>query len=640
MQQNKTPVRPTTQTDLFAAPFSWQLSFWLIFGASTLVFVPQCLDMYLAPRFFLLSLSLLVAGIALRMPLRARADWRIHGFDFLMLGWYILNLASIFWAYSWSEAVFYSQKTALLFLVYWLVRQSLALETALIRTTLRQITTVLGWVVSLILGIQIGRAVLAHGLDNDVLYEYAQLVFGNKSLAADYLSLLLVLHLLLWREIKFKFNGPALALTLICIILALQTRTVYLALAAGGLLYVLGRAWVDVAFRPLFFRRWLPIGLLGFVLLIGFLQWKGGGSLVERLNPSNYLESATANERRFVWYKTNVLNADHFWWGVGNGSWKLWFPSKNIEGGFRLQEQNVVFTRAHNDYLEIRAEMGIVGVIWFCALFGFAFLAGLYTLSKSKDLEADREILLLLAGILIYGVIQYFDFPRERPELQAMLGLLLGWLAWRTHDFWQRGPGITLSGKHRVLAFFAACSLVFSITIGWYRMQGEMHNVNMLKAQVAKNYALMAKEAAESANPFYEYDDVALPLRYHEGLALTHLKRIPEAVAAFEEAYWMNPWNFAIANNYATALAQDGKVEDAIPLFEKTVAINPKADESKSNLAYLYMQKGDSAKAMEWYHRIDTIVQPQTEQDRQKNELIKRDQAELLKILQELQKIK
>jgi hypothetical protein len=38
----------------------------------------------------------------------------------------------------------------------------------------------------------------------------------------------------------------------------------------------------------------------------------------------------------------------------------------------------------------------------------------------------------------------------------------------------------------------------------------------------------------------------------------------------------MNPWSFAVTNNYATALAQAGKLDEAIPLFEKTVVINPK----------------------------------------------------------------
>lgn len=638
MQQLKTAVHSTTETPAFSSLFAWKLSFWLVLGVSTLVYWPLCLDLYLAPRFFSLAFSLLIAGFLLRKSLYAQADWRMHGFDFWMLGWYVFNTASIFWAYSWSEAVFYSQKTGLLLLVYWLVRQGFEIQEGVVRKTLRQLVTVLGSVASVIVLAQISWAFSEQGLDNDTLYKYANGVFGNKSLTTDFLCLVLFLHFLLWKDLKLKFVRPTLACTLILLILVLQTRTVYLALVAGILFYGVARAFTDPAFRPVFLKRILPIGLLFGAILVVFLQWKGGGSVVERLNPANYLESASANERRFVWYKTNVLNADHYWWGVGDGSWKLWFPSKNIEGGFRLQEQNVVFTRAHNDYLEVRAELGITGAFWFCALFGLAFLSGILVLRTEQTQTQRNEILWLLSGLLAYCVIQYFDFPRERPELQAMLGLMLGWLAWRTKGFWQKGPGMVVGTGRKLGGYAAAVVLVFCLTIGWYRIQGEMHNVSMLKAQVAKNYAKMATEAALAANVFYEYDDVALPMPYHEGLALAHLNQTSEAEDAFEMAYWMNPWSFLVTNNYATALARAGKMDEAIPLFEKTVAINPKSDEGKSNLAYLYMKKGDSEKAMAWYHKIDTIVKPQTEQDRLKNEQIKSLQSELLKILQDLRK--
>ena len=42
---------------------------------------------------------------------------------------------------------------------------------------------------------------------------------------------------------------------------------------------------------------------------------------------------------------------------IGSGNWKLQFPSKNISGGFRLQEKDLVFTRVHNDFLEVWAEI-------------------------------------------------------------------------------------------------------------------------------------------------------------------------------------------------------------------------------------------------------------------------------------------
>ena len=101
----------------------------------------------------------------------------------------------------------------------------------------------------------------------------------------------------------------------------------------------------------------MGIGLVVLALLAGgYGLSRLGGSLAERLNPATYLDSGTAAERRFVWYKTDLLNRENFWLGVGNGAWKLKLPSHSLQGGYRLEELQVAFTRAHNDYLEVRAE--------------------------------------------------------------------------------------------------------------------------------------------------------------------------------------------------------------------------------------------------------------------------------------------
>ncbi|MBL0113432.1 MAG: O-antigen ligase family protein [Saprospiraceae bacterium] len=66
------------------------------------------------------------------------------------------------------------------------------------------------------------------------------------------------------------------------------------------------------------------------------------------------------NEGLFGTKQDNSL--DKWITGYGAGGWKLVFPSKSIEGSYRLQSQNIMFTRAHNDFLEIWAELGITGI--------------------------------------------------------------------------------------------------------------------------------------------------------------------------------------------------------------------------------------------------------------------------------------
>lgn len=610
----------------------WRLLLWLAFAANALFFIPQCLDRYLAPRFFFLSLVLLVSLFLIWKDLRKNADWRLHTFDLLLLGWYGMNLASIGWAFSWSEAIFYTQKVLLLFLTYWLVRQALTRDEGMVRVTLRQATTVLTFAVCGILLVQMGLAVSEHGLDNERLYDYAIGVFGNKSLASDFLFFLLVFNVLFKKEQRHDSVGATqihpdttffwISIGLLAaLILLLQTRTVYVATAVGAVVYLSVRAISEPSFFQIFKKKILPAAVLGFGLLVALLTLKGSGnSLAERLNPFTYMESQTANERKFVWYKTDLLNADHFWWGVGNGSWKFWFPSKSIEGSYRLQEQNVVFTRAHNDYLEVRSEMGIVGAVLFCTLFGVAFLVAIWAFRKQEKTSRVRhDLLVLAAGLLGYCIIQYFDFPRERIELQVVLAVLFAYIAFHARTLWERWPGIFVKKYSRPFLLLAAVGLVFNLFIGWNRIVGEIHNVRMLEAQTRRDYKTALREAQAAQNRFYAYNDVALPLAWHEGVAYYQMNQHDKSVLAFERAYRLNPWSFQVINNYASALVKTGRYREAIPLYEKVVEINPRYDDGKFNLAYVWYQVGDYPKALEWVNRIDSVPNPQTDAERQGN---------------------
>ena len=112
---------------------NWRSALWLVLFGGTLFLWPTCLDRYLAPRFFFLSLALLIAFFWLWTPLRQQKRGAI--FDWLFLGWYALNLGSVFWALSWSEGVFYAQKALLLLAVYWLLRQALSQDETMVRKT-------------------------------------------------------------------------------------------------------------------------------------------------------------------------------------------------------------------------------------------------------------------------------------------------------------------------------------------------------------------------------------------------------------------------------------------------------------------------------------------------------------------------
>jgi tetratricopeptide (TPR) repeat protein len=615
---------------------AWRVSLWLILLSGTLSFWPFCADTTLVPRFFMLSAALLVSLFLLWNDLKKHRDTRWHLFDLALLGWCLLNWIAVSWSLSWSEGVFYAQKPLLLFGVYWLIRQALHRDEDRARRELKRITLIVTLVVFVVLYFQIYIALREGGLDNETLYQFASGISGNKSLAAEFLFFLLVLNwLFVWPATNLRQKTLILALTfglLSLLIFILQVRTAMLAWTVGALVYCLVRAFFETGFRITFLKKLLPAGMLGIGLLLGLLLWKGkGNSAIERLNPLNYLESATANERRFIWYKTDLLNADHYWLGVGNGAWKFWMPSKNIGEGYRLAEGNVVFTRAHNDYLEIRSEMGMLGVLWFCGLFGMAFLMAMRALKRPEGL--DHEVLVAAVGILGYCIVQYFDFPRERIDFQVVLGVLFAILAHKSKQ-WSIAPAFNF--QFGALALLLG--LAFNLIIGWQRIRGETHLVRLMEAQAKSDWKRVASESKKAEKPFHEYTDAAMPIAWHEGVALFQLGQFDKSAQAFERAYQLNPWSFQVINNYASALVKLKRYPEAIPLFEKALTINPRYDEGKFNLAFVHYQLNDLDQSRAWLSKVDTIANPNNPVDREKNQVTNKRLLEFQKVISEKQK--
>jgi tetratricopeptide (TPR) repeat protein len=169
-------------------------------------------------------------------------------------------------------------------------------------------------------------------------------------------------------------------------------------------------------------------------------------------------------------------------------------------------------------------------------------------------------------------------------------------------------------------------------------MWGEVHNVRLLDAQEQGNWSKLASESILAENRFYEYTDAAIPIAWHEGVAWFQLGQFDKARIAFDRAYHLNPWSFQVINNYASTLVKLNRYQESLPLFEKALSINPRYDEGKFNLSFVYYQMGDYTRSGEWLTRVDTIARPSNPEDREKNRNTLKRLEEFTKVLHEKQK--
>jgi O-antigen ligase len=177
----------------------------------------------------------------------------------------------------------------------------------------------------------------------------------------------------------------------------------------------------------------LTFGLSTLLLLIavgGAFFVAGETSLVRFSGNDVSVEAPTQTTSRFhIWGVTTRMIEHNLPFGVGLGAFPAVYPAYDTGSGYQRVEQ------AHNDYLQLLSDGGIVG-----GLIGVFFLYLLAKLGR-KGLRVDNTLRRgiaagALAGLAAILVHSFFDFVLHVTAVSLMFLMLLGVLvaSCRTYD--------------------------------------------------------------------------------------------------------------------------------------------------------------------------------------------------------------
>ncbi|NLF95690.1 MAG: hypothetical protein GX569_03065 [Candidatus Riflebacteria bacterium] len=181
--------------------------------------------------------------------------------------------------------------------------------------------------------------------------------------------------------------------------------------------------------------------VLIFVGLFGVsLKTMSTDSVLDKLKWTLTLERTTSNtyERMWVWYSTiQSFNRSVPGWlfGRGFGSFKHFFPYQEAE---TLSDANketftsVTFRQAHNDWLQVLAELGITGLVLLCFLV-FRFFASIQGALRREiysrpegQMNGDHILLIGVAAAMVAQLLAALpDFPFHRIETAVYAVLFL-----------------------------------------------------------------------------------------------------------------------------------------------------------------------------------------------------------------------
>ena len=254
---------------------------------------------------------------------------------------------------------------------------------------------------------------------------------GNKNVMAA--SLLIKFPFVLWILIKEKTLSKFFAFfTLLLGVIALfilNTRSTYVGLAIIFIIYFLttiifkrGSNKKSIFIQIAYF--FIPV-LVGFFVANTILEnaiqiqgFQGGyGSVIKRAGEIT-IENQKSS-RIHLWEAAFDYATKHPLMGAGYGNWKL----ASIPYEKEFTNDLFVPYHSHNDFLEMFADLGIVGGICFGLMF-LLFPIYAFTIWRNKDAKAFHlPATISFMAVTCYAVDAFLNFPAERTAMQTMLAI-------------------------------------------------------------------------------------------------------------------------------------------------------------------------------------------------------------------------
>lgn len=168
--------------------------------------------------------------------------------------------------------------------------------------------------------------------------------------------------------------------------------------------------------------------LLAAVLIFSFVQKtfyvnnSGLNAGIESRLSTISTSDESANKRLDAWKRSFHVIKQNPLLGCGVGNWKVATLKEENE-----TNPNYIYQyKAHNDFIETTTEVGIFGGLFFAAIFLTILFSFLKALLRKEGEDRISFLFLAAFGLMAYFFDAFFNFPQDRPEIQALFALFAG----------------------------------------------------------------------------------------------------------------------------------------------------------------------------------------------------------------------
>lgn len=515
---------------------------------------------------------------------------------FLPLSLFVVwSFLSILWSASWRAALHYSLLWGCYLIFYFFVRDA-ARDDERKGVTLKILGTVL-FAVSLASIIEyVAGSPAATKLFNERFYSYAEVVVTLLPMLVAYSI-----------EAERKWSRLALAVALVswAVVLATTSR----AMLIGGLVglatfLMLSRVVIRQFENP---KRWLAAFIslvaLGMLFFVPFRS-QDRATVLQRMSGADEFSVKSANSRLLMWslavegFRSRPLT------GIGGDNYFADYrqlreslsvrdPNNNL---LEITE-NLIPERAHNEYLQILAELGVVGA----GLFGWLLLGIAYLFWLAYRKKASLLTIGALSGMIAFLVASGASSYSFRLPANGISFFFL--LAVASRELFGTDEGEKSYRLHKLVPAIGVTVSIAMIAFCVVRANSIWHMTKALNAkdESVRTAAIERAIAIDPSEPMFrfyygqwfeqagDHDAAIAQMRiaidngladstsfYRLASAQIGAGRSDDAKAAFAESLRVYPRSTFLRTAYAAFLKRNGDIAGADAEYGQALAINEK----------------------------------------------------------------
>ncbi len=343
--------------------------------------------------------------------------------------------------------------------------------------------------------------------------------------------------------------------------------------------------------------------------LSDFNQAQSRNNLSHSQSEDNLPSLNSLSVRIGYWLNTSEMIKDHPLRGVGIGNFQVFYP---LYANKVVRDQAFSMAsaaeHAHNDYINIVAETGIIGGllwVWIVAVFGRHMRIAFGRLPSSSSYLLAVSF---LAGIIGLGVTACFSFPLYKSVPAYLLAVYFAGLMALSKLPQAESPSKTNPADHTarlprgaasLAALVAGCFFLGSLKLAYAARQADIHYGQMSSWDIQGN----PQQTMEEAKKVMRYNPYRNRTLFYLGKGLIDTGNPVEGLKVLEryKNYYPNSLPFLL--NLAMAYFVQGEYDKSSAICADTLRYHPESEHFLALRAMIATAADQHQMAYQYYKR-------------------------------------